>query len=408
MDIRLQQLAFFFATISMVVCAAVNAEAHVPDSPEVYEEFGCTEHQYTDEEIVVFASVVDCTISTSTGYSQGVPFDIEVVQVDSKAVEVDTANAFLVMQAAAEVDGVGLGIVSGFRSFEEQEYLYGCYINCNCNNCNLAARPGYSNHNSGHALDLNTSTAGVYDWLAANAADYGFERTVPSENWHWEWWGGGPGGGECGIEERACIEISADGGVIEESDNCFFGGGQNQYLRQVTEGHDGGLIWTKATDSETPSNYGIWNLNFAASGRYEVLVYVDGGQYGQSTQAAYLVSHADGEDTVIIDQSISDGWRSLGVFPFGKETEHSVRLNDNTGEPWAEDPGGVRLMFDALQVVPEDADVEPEEPDTETPDSETDESGGLIGGCSSAPSPASSLWVLLIGAFAMLRRRRRG
>ena len=97
---------------------------------------------------------------------------------------------------------------------------------------------------------------------------------------------------------------------------------------------------------------------------------------------------------MIVDQSSSDGWRSLGVFPFGNETEHSVRLNDNTGEPWAEDPGGVRLMFDALQVVPEDADVEPEEPDTETPDSETDESGGLIGGCSSAPSPASSsLWV---------------
>ena len=44
-----------------------------------------------------------------------------------------------------------------------QEYLYACYVNCNCNNCNLAAKPGFSNHQSGHALDLNTSAAGVLD-----------------------------------------------------------------------------------------------------------------------------------------------------------------------------------------------------------------------------------------------------
>jgi hypothetical protein len=38
----------------------------------------------------------------------------------------------------------------------------------------------------------------VLRWLNANAARFGFFRTVPSEDWHWEWWGGGPGGGPCG------------------------------------------------------------------------------------------------------------------------------------------------------------------------------------------------------------------
>ena len=51
---------------------------------------------------------------------------------------------------------------------------------------NLAAVPGHSNHQSGHALDLNTSAGGVYSWLANHGHAHGFRRTVPSEKWHWE------------------------------------------------------------------------------------------------------------------------------------------------------------------------------------------------------------------------------
>jgi len=47
------------------------------------------------------------------------------------------------------------------------------------------------------ALDLNTANGAVFNWLNANAANFGFRRTVPSEPWHWEYGGGGPGGGPC-------------------------------------------------------------------------------------------------------------------------------------------------------------------------------------------------------------------
>lgn len=140
---------------------------------------------------------VDCTQWTDTGYVDGKPFEISLVTVDNKPVEVATANAYVVMQKAAAADGVNIVVVSGFRTYAEQQYLYNCYVNCNCNNCNLAAKPGYSNHQSGHALDLNTSSGGVLSWLNAHGSTYGFARTVPSEDWHWEWWGGGPGGGPC-------------------------------------------------------------------------------------------------------------------------------------------------------------------------------------------------------------------
>jgi hypothetical protein len=139
----------------------------------------------------------DCATHTDTGYTNGKAFTITVVTVDGKPVEVGTANAFLTMAKAAEANGITLRINSGFRTNAEQQYLYNCYLSKKCNSGNLAAKPGYSNHQSGHALDLNTG-GGALNWLNAHGAAYGFKRTVPSESWHWEWWGGGSPQTFCG------------------------------------------------------------------------------------------------------------------------------------------------------------------------------------------------------------------
>jgi hypothetical protein len=146
------------------------------------------------EDFVEKAGTLSCTERRDTGYEAGRAFSIDVLTVDGKPVERETAEAYWKMQQAAARDGVFLRVVSGFRTQGEQQYLYGCYVHCDCNNCNLAARPGYSNHQSGYALDLNTEGAGVYTWLARNAGRFGFARTVPSEDWHWEYMGGGVGG----------------------------------------------------------------------------------------------------------------------------------------------------------------------------------------------------------------------
>lgn len=161
------------------------------------------------EDGVLSSSTYDCTESTDTGYDDGSPFEITVVHIDGKPVEKDTANAFWVMREAAAADGVEIHVVSGFRTMDEQEYLYMCYQCCCCNSCNLAASPGYSNHQSGHALDLNASSSGVHAWLVAHGGEYGFSATVPSENWHWEWWGGGPGGGICDIAAPPAGNVDA-------------------------------------------------------------------------------------------------------------------------------------------------------------------------------------------------------
>ncbi|WP_434420120.1 FG-GAP-like repeat-containing protein [Nannocystis pusilla] len=175
----------------------VEADGEEPDgAPEGLPDGHEHGREYTSEDSP--AAGISCAESTATGYVDGQPFQISLVTVDGEPVQFDTANAFYVMQQAAAQAGVHITVGSGFRTMAEQEYFWNCYQTCSCNNCNIAAKPGFSNHQSGHALDLNTSSSGVLAWLNANGANFGFKRTVPSEPWHWEWWGGGPGGGPCG------------------------------------------------------------------------------------------------------------------------------------------------------------------------------------------------------------------
>ena len=121
----------------------------------------------------------------ATGYRHGQAMTLCVVRVDGKLVERRTAAVFLNMRAAAAKAGVHIHVVSGFRTMAQQRRLYWLYKH---GQGNLAAPPGYSNHQSGHALDLNTASPGVYSWLANHGHAYSFKRTVPSEKWHWEHW----------------------------------------------------------------------------------------------------------------------------------------------------------------------------------------------------------------------------
>jgi hypothetical protein len=156
------------------------------------DEDGDVEDEVVDTSSDAIVSTVDCRTTRQTAYERGRSFGIDVIKIGGKPASKPTGHAFLKMQAAAHAAGVRLVINSGFRTNAEQQYFYGCYQSGNCNNGNLAARPGYSNHQSGRALDLTTST-----WLANNASRFGFKRTVPSEAWHYEYMTGTDPGGPC-------------------------------------------------------------------------------------------------------------------------------------------------------------------------------------------------------------------
>ena len=118
------------------------------------------------------------------GYRKGKRFALDVVVIGRSLVSVPTAQAFLVMQAAALVDGIDLYVYSGFRTYERQAELRQAYLD---GYGNKAAKPGHSNHQAGTALDLLLDSPETFAWLTANAKRFSFVRTVPTEPWHWEY-----------------------------------------------------------------------------------------------------------------------------------------------------------------------------------------------------------------------------
>lgn len=120
------------------------------------------------------------------GYINGRAVSITVSSVgNGKYMRTDAANAFNRMKADAARAGINLSVVSGFRTMAEQQHLYNLYIS---GRGNLAARPGYSNHQGGVSADISVPGgygSSTYRWLANNARRYGFVNDVGGEPWHW-------------------------------------------------------------------------------------------------------------------------------------------------------------------------------------------------------------------------------
>jgi len=108
----------------------------------------------------------------------------------------EVVNAFFNMKAAFEADNPGktLQVNSGFRTYKQQEEARAYWTKQG--EPSKAARPGFSRHQNGIAVDINTDGSkppgyltSVYLWLRENAPQYGFVRTVRSEPWHWVYFG---------------------------------------------------------------------------------------------------------------------------------------------------------------------------------------------------------------------------
>lgn len=133
------------------------------------------------------------------GYKEGQLYKIRVCIVQGITVNAQIAVAVDQMINSARVAGINI-TGSGFRTMEGQKEAYERYQSGG----NEAARPGYSNHQMGLAIDINYSELKAslaecsanpdryltYKWLTANAGKYGFSARVQSECWHWSVTGG--------------------------------------------------------------------------------------------------------------------------------------------------------------------------------------------------------------------------
>ena len=123
------------------------------------------------------------------------------------------ADAFMDMARAAESDGIYLLPLSGFRSVEQQQYLFFGIkeeqAQATRERATVSAPPGYSEHHTGYAIDVGDAdrpethleqsfeNTPAFRWLEQNAARYSYELSfekgqsgpVSYEPWQWRYVG---------------------------------------------------------------------------------------------------------------------------------------------------------------------------------------------------------------------------
>lgn len=115
-------------------------------------------------------------------------------KISGKSVKLvkEAADAFKELSAAAKALEYSIIGMSGYRTYSYQENLYNRYLknDTQANVDTYSARPGYSEHHTGLALDVQTDTVSFsnfgqtkeYEWLMDNAHLYGFVIHYTEEN----------------------------------------------------------------------------------------------------------------------------------------------------------------------------------------------------------------------------------
>lgn len=139
--------------------------------------------------------------------------DLGIVNVNAARLREEPAKALQQMTAAITQAGINYNVTSGYRSFADQVRVYNYWVGYYAGNIaatdQVSARPGYSEHQLGLALDFTTSANGnifyrfettpLSNWLANHAHEYGFVLSYPSgkteitgysyEPWHYRYVG---------------------------------------------------------------------------------------------------------------------------------------------------------------------------------------------------------------------------
>lgn len=104
----------------------------------------------------------------------------------------DARNAFIEMVDTARRDGLNLGAVSSYRSYQDQVETYNYWVRTSGQEYadRTSARPGHSEHQLGTTVDVSSPAAGCglesiigtreAVWIAANSWKFGFVVSYPA------------------------------------------------------------------------------------------------------------------------------------------------------------------------------------------------------------------------------------
>ncbi len=126
--------------------------------------------------------IVNKTYSLPSGFA---PNNLEDINGYIKVVDF-VKKAFLELTSDAKAIGLNIYASSGYRSYADQEYIYNNYVRMDGQEKadTYSARSGYSEHQTGLAIDVNTvdssfENTNESNWIKENAYKYGFIIRYP-------------------------------------------------------------------------------------------------------------------------------------------------------------------------------------------------------------------------------------
>ena len=220
-----------FPGLPHATAAAVETAAAVPSAsaaPEPTPSATPDDAQFSDTDSLLLCA--NKKHKLPDGY---VPSDLTNVTVNgtvtSYTLRREAAEAMTKMFAGAAQDGVQLVLTSAYRSYEYQYQLYNGYVAQygSATADTISSRPGYSDHQTGLAADITSSTYSALNqgfaqdsggiWLAAHAHEYGFIMRYPQgkqditgyafEPWHFRY---------IGVDNASALYAAGDNETFEE------------------------------------------------------------------------------------------------------------------------------------------------------------------------------------------------
>ena len=132
-----------------------------------------------------------------------------LITINNLSINKEAYDNFIKMKQAINKENLNIRIISAYRSYNYQENLYNNYLKYESRSIvdTYSARPGYSEHHTGLAIDIDNGKQGYnnfyltkeFQWMQVNAHKYGFILRYPKdkenitgysyEPWHYRYVG---------------------------------------------------------------------------------------------------------------------------------------------------------------------------------------------------------------------------
>jgi hypothetical protein len=145
----------------------------------------------------------------------------------------------------------------------------------------------------------------------------------------------------------ACQILPPEGGIIDNTSDCFSTWGPETYWRTESQGYNGQLRWTNAFSNDVSINWVWWQIALVSAGEYEV-EYYGTPEFSVHDDVPHLIVANGQEFELTIDQSGASGWTSLGTYSFASGGNQFLAVYDNNV---GSVPSNQHIVADAIRLT---------------------------------------------------------